>query len=254
VVIGSYKGLKVVEHSGGDAGYRSHLMRFPDQRFSVACLCNYGVTNPSRFARQVADVYLASALSPEPAKPASPVAAITLTKQELKSKVGMYWNATAEEMGRVSASDGKLQLSFAGNSATLIPIEANRFQVAEQPVEAVFESSPAGDPLRLRLNITGRKPIMMDAVPPADAPKLSDYEGAYYSEEIDSIYRVALKDGNLVVTRKKAGPTQLTPRFRDAFSSPGILGVFRFTRDAQNRINGFRLSAGRVRNFLFVKQ
>jgi CubicO group peptidase (beta-lactamase class C family) len=254
VVIGSYKGLKVVEHSGGDAGYRSHLMRFPDQRFSLACLCNYGATNPSRFARQVADVYLASSLSPESVKPASPVAAITLTEQELKNKVGVYWDAMTEQMGRVSASDGKLQLSFAGNSATLIPIEPNRFQVADQPVEAVFESSPAGDPLRLKLNITDRKPIMMGAVPPADASKLSEYEGAYYSEEIDSIYRVALKDGNLVVTRKKAAPTQLTPRFRDAFSSPGILGVFRFTRDAQNRINGFRLSAGRIRNFLFVKQ
>jgi CubicO group peptidase (beta-lactamase class C family) len=254
VVIGSYKGLKVVEHSGGDAGYRSHLMRFPDQRFSVACLCNYGRTNPSHFARQVADVYLASALAPEPAKPASPVAAITLTEQELKNKVGAYWNAMTEEMGRVSTNDGKLQLSMAGESAALIPIEANRFQVAEQPIEAVFESSPTGDPLRLRLNITGRKPITMDAMPSADAPKLSEYEGAYYSEEIDSTYRVTLKDGNLVVTRKKAGPAQLTPRFRDAFSSPGILGVFRFTRDAQNRINGFRLSAGRVRNFLFVKQ
>jgi CubicO group peptidase (beta-lactamase class C family) len=254
VVMGSYRGLKVVEHSGGDAGYRSHLMRFPDQRFSVACLCNYGGTNPSRFARQVADLYLASVLSPEPAKPASPVAAITLTEQELKNKVGVYWDGAAEEMGRVSTSDGKLQLSVAGLNAELIPIEANRFRAAEQPVEAVFESSPAGNPLRLRLNITGRRPMSMDAVPPADASKLSEYEGAYYSEEIDSTYRVTLKDGNLVVTRKKAGPAQLTPRFRDAFSSPGILGVFRFTRDAQNRINGLRLSAGRVRNFLFVKQ
>jgi CubicO group peptidase (beta-lactamase class C family) len=254
VVIGSYRGLKVVEHSGGDAGYRSHLMRFPDQRFSVACLCNYGGTNPSRFARQVADLYLASVLSPEPAKPASPVAAITLTEQELKNKIGVYWDGAAEEMGRVSTSAGKLQLSAAGLNAELIPIEANRFRAAEQPVEAVFESSPAGNPLRLRLNITGRRPMTMDAVPPADASKLSEYEGAYYSEEIDSTYRVTLKDGNLVVTRKKAGPTQLTPRFRDAFSSPGILGVFRFTRDAQNRINGLRLSAGRVRNFLFVKQ
>jgi hypothetical protein len=94
----------------------------------------------------------------------------------------------------------------------------------------------------------------MDAMPPADISKLSEYEGAYYSEEIDSTYHVTLKDSNLVVTRKKAGATQLTPRFRDAFGSPGILGVFRFTRDAQNRVNGFRLSAGRIRNFLFVKQ
>jgi CubicO group peptidase (beta-lactamase class C family) len=254
VVIGSYKGLKVVEHSGGDAGYRSHLMRFPDQRFSVACLCNHGGTNPGRFARQVADVYLASGMASEPAKSASPIAAITLTEQELKNKVGAYWEATSEEMGRISINDGKLQLSVTGLNAPLVPVEANRFRVAEPPVEAVFEASPEGSPLRLILNIPDRKPIKMDAMPPADISKLSEYEGAYYSEEIDSTYYVTLKDSNLVVTRKKAGATQLTPRFRDAFGSPGILGVFRFTRDAQNRVNGFRLSAGRIRNFLFVKQ
>jgi hypothetical protein len=95
---------------------------------------------------------------------------------------------------------------------------------------------------------------MMDAMPPADTSKLNEYEGAYYSEEIDSTYRVTLKDGALTVTRKKAAPTTLTPRFRDAFSSLGILGLFRFTRDAQNHVNGFRLSAGRIRNFHFVKQ
>jgi hypothetical protein len=108
--------------------------------------------------------------------------------------------------------------------------------------------------LRLTVNETGAMPIKLDAMPPADTSKLSEYEGTYYSEEIDSTYRVTLKDGNLVVTRKKFGPVQLTPRFRDAFSSPGILRLFRFTRDAQNRVDGFRLSAGRIRNFLFVKQ
>ena len=252
--VGSYKGLKVVEHSGGDAGYRSHLMRVPDQRFSVACLCNHGGANPSLFARQVTDVYLASVFAPAPARSASPIAAVTLTEQELKNKVGAYWDATTEEMGRVSINDGKLQLSVAGLNAALVPVEAHRFRVAEQPIEVIFEALSEGNSLRLKLNIPGRKPMTMDAMPPADTSKLSEYEGTYYSEEIDSTYRVTLKDGNLVVTRKKAGPTQLTPRFRDAFSSPGILGMFRFTRDAQNHVNGFRLSAGRIRNFLFVKQ
>ena len=254
VVVGSYRGLKVVEHSGGDAGYRSHLMRFPEQRFSVACLCNYGRTNPGGFARQVADVYLASSLGPEPPKPAPVTSAVTLTEQELKNKVGEYWDAKTEEIGRISINDGKLQLTVSGLNAALVPVEANRFRVAEPPAEVVFEAAPEGNPLRLTLNIPDRKPIMMDAMPPADASKLNEYEGVYYSEEIDSTYRVTLKDGNLVVTRKKAGPTPLTPRFRDAFGSIGILGVFRFTRDSQNRVNGFRLSAGRVRNFLFVKQ
>jgi CubicO group peptidase (beta-lactamase class C family) len=254
VTVGSYKGLKVVGHSGGDAGYRSHLMRFPDQRFSVACLCNHGGANPSLLARQVTDVYLASALAPVPAKPTPATAAVTLTEGELKNKVGVYWDASEERMVIISLREGKLYVSTGGANSLLVPIDANRFRVSEEPIEAVFETSPEGTPLRLTVNETGAMPIKLDAMPPADTSKLSEYEGTYYSEEIDSTYRVTLKDGNLVVTRKKFGPVQLTPRFRDAFSSPGILRLFRFTRDAQNRVDGFRLSAGRIRNFLFVKQ
>ncbi len=34
IVIGTYKGLPTVEHGGADAGYRSDMIRFPDQHFS----------------------------------------------------------------------------------------------------------------------------------------------------------------------------------------------------------------------------
>ncbi len=255
LAIGTYKGLNVVEHSGGDAGYRSHLMRFPDQRFSVACLCNSGVTNPSLFARRVADIYLAKELAAPPPSPASTAPpAITLSEQQLNAKVGAYWDSKLEEIGRVSLKDGKLQLSISGMNAPLVPMDANRFRAEGPPIEAVFESSAQGAATKLTVNVEGRAPLVFNAVSPADTSKLSEYEGTYYSDEIDSTYRVMLKDDKLVVTRKKFAPTPLTPAFRDAFSSLSILGTFRFTRDAQNRVNGFRLSAGRIRNFRFVKQ
>lgn len=59
LVMGQYRGLKTVGHSGADAGYRADFLRFPDQGFSVACLCNLGTINPGELARRVADVYLA---------------------------------------------------------------------------------------------------------------------------------------------------------------------------------------------------
>lgn len=256
LAVGTYKGLKVVEHSGGDAGYRSHLMRFPDQRFSVACLCNYGGTNPGGFARQIVDVYLAKEFAAPPPKPTSPTApaAVALSEQELNAKVGAYWDSKLEEVGRVSLKDGKLQLSVSGANIAMVPRDANHFRAEGAPIEIVFESTAQGSPSTMTLNIEGRSPSIYASMPPADTSKLSEYEGTYYSEEIDSTYRVKLQDGKLVVTRKKAGPTPLTPAFRDAFSSLSILGTFRFTRDAQSRVNGFRLSAGRIRNFRFVKQ
>ncbi len=255
LAVGTYKGLKLVEHSGGDAGYRSHLMRFPDQRFSVACLCNYGGTNPSFSARQIADVYLAKEFATPPPKPATTsTPAITLSESELNAKVGAYWDAKLEEVGRISLKDGKLQLSVPGANVVLIPRDANHFRAEGAPIEIVFASTAQGFPSTMTLNIEGRSPSTYTATLPADTSKLSEYEGAYYSEEIDSTYRITVNDGKLVVTRKKAGPIPLTPAFRDAFSSLSILGTFRFTRDAQHRVNGFRLSAGRIRNFRFVKQ
>ena len=63
--IGEYRGLKTVGHSGSWRGFRSHLMRFPDQKFGVVILCNLDTFNPLRLAEKVADLYLADALAPE---------------------------------------------------------------------------------------------------------------------------------------------------------------------------------------------
>src|ERR1700730_16907113 len=57
--VADYRGLHTVRHAGAWGGYRAELLRFPEQHFSVACLCNVGNANPSKRANQVADVYLA---------------------------------------------------------------------------------------------------------------------------------------------------------------------------------------------------
>jgi len=56
---GMYRGLATFDDGGADAGYRADLLRFPQQHFSVACLCNQAETNPGELARKVADIYLA---------------------------------------------------------------------------------------------------------------------------------------------------------------------------------------------------
>src|SRR5713226_2303822 len=38
--IEDYRGLHTVSHGGAWGGYRAELLRFPEQHFSVACLCN----------------------------------------------------------------------------------------------------------------------------------------------------------------------------------------------------------------------
>jgi hypothetical protein len=51
--IGEYRGLKKVYHGGDDAGYRSYVVRFPDQKFAIAILSNLGSFNPGGIARAI---------------------------------------------------------------------------------------------------------------------------------------------------------------------------------------------------------
>jgi CubicO group peptidase (beta-lactamase class C family) len=115
--VADYRGLHTVRHGGSWGGYRSDLLRFPDQHFSVACLCNVGNANPYRRVDEVADVYLGGLMKVKAPKKESEesrkketAAGIAPTPEHLQAYVGDYWG---EELGvtyRLGIADGNLKL------------------------------------------------------------------------------------------------------------------------------------------------
>ena len=61
-----WRGFPEVSHSGSTAGYSAWLGRYPDQKLSVAVLCNLAAVNATRLGHQVADVYLPESQSADP--------------------------------------------------------------------------------------------------------------------------------------------------------------------------------------------
>jgi len=59
LVIGTYRGLRTVSHSGSWAGFRASLIRFPEEKFSIICLSNLSTFNPAAISYKIADIYLA---------------------------------------------------------------------------------------------------------------------------------------------------------------------------------------------------
>ena len=117
LMVADYRGLHTVRHGGSWGGYRAELLRFPDQHFSVACLCNIGNANPSRRANEVADVYLGSMMKPRDAKKELDEDTKkenhggALTAEQLQAYVGDYWG---EELGvtyRLAIADGNLRVA-----------------------------------------------------------------------------------------------------------------------------------------------
>src|SRR4029077_14271276 len=49
-------GQHIVEHSGSTAGYSAHLLRLPDEKISVAVLCNATTARATQYAHEVADL------------------------------------------------------------------------------------------------------------------------------------------------------------------------------------------------------
>jgi hypothetical protein len=65
LAVGKYRELMTVSHSGSWAGFRSHLIHFPEHRFGVVILSNLAGIDTGTLARQVADIYLADQIAPE---------------------------------------------------------------------------------------------------------------------------------------------------------------------------------------------
>jgi CubicO group peptidase (beta-lactamase class C family) len=118
LTVADYRGLHTVSHGGAWGGYRAELLRFPEQHFSVACLCNLGNANPYGRARRVADIYLAGLLKAkeekkkDPGKNELPRADAGLTEQELQSYQGDYYSDELGVTYRLELSEGKLKLTI----------------------------------------------------------------------------------------------------------------------------------------------
>ena len=170
--IGEYRGLKTVGHSGSWRGFRSHLIRFPDQKFGVVILCNLDTFNPLRLAEKVADIYLADVLA---------------------------------------------------------PVETSESEKAAEPAE--------------------------DAKPePLTPEQLTEFEGDYYTEELDTTYSIRVHGDQLVAQHIRHDDILLTYADGHFLGNTWFFPEIHFTRDDAGHVIGFKLTGGRVRNLYFEKK
>jgi CubicO group peptidase (beta-lactamase class C family) len=253
--VSRYRGLRTVSHGGSWAGYRAELLRFPDERFTVAVLCNLSSIAPGVLARRTADIYLEDRLQPMPqaAAPGTAMAGVVLTAEDLKRLTGAYRNAVSEAIWLIEERAGRLRARPGPTTDfALVPVGDRRFRADDTPVSMTlrFEGSPAA---RFAMEVEGEKPQIFERVTlvrPTGA-ELAAFEGEYYSSELDTLYRMTVQDEALVVRRRRAHPLMLEATIRDTFRGGGF--SLTFTREA-DRVTGLRIAAGRVKDIRFQRR
>jgi len=245
-----YKGLDLVAHSGGWAGFRADMIRFPKENFTVICLVNLPRIDPSTLCRKIADIYLADKIKEEKVaeKAVIPKSPVTLTRDELKNKVGKYANEEGNFIADITLKDNTLFVETRRESFSLIPISKSAFVSKNAPLEITFEFVPAeGEAERANLIIRDEETPLrkIPASPPLTQEQLNAYAGSYYNDELPATYVLVIDKEQLFFRHRNAPRGFLRLIDKDIFMSG--YGKMRFQRDEYERITGFYLDAGRVR-------
>ena len=247
LVVGEYRGLRTVRHGGSWAGYRAELLRFPEQRTSIAVLCNYSRSAPGRLAQRVADVVLHDRLAP----PAATVAARPAggsAGSAVAQYTGSFRNAATDDIRTILARGDTLFIQYGeGDSTALRPLGDGRYAIEGSSYELRFAG--AGSFTEHVPNQPVATFIRFDR-PRLSTADLRAYTGAYYSDELDVRWSIVADSSGLVARIPGGDTLRLAPTVRDTFVGGGVVMKF---RRAGGRVNGALLHAGRVRNIGFER-
>ena len=252
--LGSYRGEPIVEHSGALYGYRTGILRFPDQRFSVVSLCNLSSANVTALMRKVADVYLVSKLGAEPAEAqgGAMLSGNGSPFPDAAQFAGKYLDLRSHFIYTFTASDGGLMAW----GAKLRRVGPNQFRDLGT---GTITFSGTGAAMRSTLVMDGD--AFFDGAkvvePELRADERSAYAGRYRSTEIDAEYVLTVgkgveAKGSLTLALKWEPPVPLSPVARDVFECPE-LGTVVFRRDSRGQIAGLNVYTVNARGVAFDK-
>jgi CubicO group peptidase (beta-lactamase class C family) len=171
---GTHRGLPYVDHGGSWGGYRAQLLRFPEQTFSVACLCNLGSADPDRRAFRVADIFLAGQLKPAAEDKSAQrgkrekKATVELTAGQLAGFAGKFASEELRATYLLQVADSRLKLvriqsgdGFVGTAPgyELRPIGTDEFVADQAGVEFKFLRDGAGQVRGFRVDAGRTKGI-----------------------------------------------------------------------------------------------
>jgi CubicO group peptidase (beta-lactamase class C family) len=254
---GAYRGLKVIDHSGGLAGYRTEDMWFPSQRLGVVVLCNNGAANATVLGQRVADVFLKDAPQPAPAGPGQAAKLddkpeVPVDPKLLDAYAGDYQLTPNLALSFVRDGDHLVAQASGQPAAPMYAVSSTAFRLKIAPIEVDFDNPADGGKAQGAVFHQNGAVIRMkriDIVRPS-AEQLKAYEGRFYSPELDVTYELSVRDGGLRV-HFPGGDLNLSPLRKDVFSAQG--GTATFTCGASGPCTGFSIDDGRAAGLRFTR-
>ena len=241
----TYNGLRRYRHTGGHEAFATQLSYYPEHDLGIITISNYGGKGWLATSK-IADLLLGEFMTAENKEEVQSIDIATEALESLKGRyVSSNFNRTLE-IGMVEDS-----LTINGDSK-LIPISENTFHVNGWDSQVVIKKGADGN-TKLTFSDNSREIYTKVASWQPTETDLKSYEGDYWSEELETLYHLTLKDGKLTIEHRWLGEIPLESLTRDLFKTDWGYNV-KFVRDSNQNISGFSIYGGRTLNVYFGRK
>ncbi len=261
LTIDEQRGLRRVHHGGADVAHRSMLVYYPEINAGITTQSNHSGFS-SNVAFELAEAFFADAMESEDDEAVEtgegsfdPEA---YDPEDFDDYVGRYdLDASPNFILTFTREDGTFYTQATGQQQLeIVPTSDSTFALTVVEASVVFHRNEAGEVDGITLNQNGQNHAtrLDDDGAAGWAPTvedLADFEGRYFSEELETFYTLTLEDEVLVVSHRRLADANLTAGEEDAFTGGGL--TYSFERDRNGAVIGFYVANGRTRDVRFER-
>jgi hypothetical protein len=241
LTVDRYKGLKDVSHGGATAGYQTFMSRYPDNKVSIAVMCNGTSPSAGGIAAGITD----EIFGPFPETPRAETAKVS--EDELKKFVGIWRNEKTHAPARFVIENGVSRWS----GARLTPMGGGQFAAGNNQLKFAFDKDGKS---MIAETVDSDGEVRRFAPEKEWTPtpeELASFKGDWFSEEAGATVTLAVDGDKAFIKQRLATRLAMQPLYKDHFSLQG--SVVWFTRDKNGKVNGMHVGASRMRDMPFVR-
>jgi CubicO group peptidase (beta-lactamase class C family) len=241
---GLHRGLKLYSHNGGHSSFITQLRYYPEHEIGIISISNLGQIGAIP-TNKIAEYIQENQMNPKVIRDDKP---FDIDKKKLKQFEGTYINSLKNQTRQIGLVNDSLTIW--GNSK-LIPISPTTFRTIGWGGK--FEIKTI-DNEKIQLKIQGDSETIYEKVNSWIPSKkdLIEYEGKYWSEELETLYHINIQDKKLVIRHRWLGEIQLEPITNDLFRYRWGWYV-ELIRNKENKIEGLNINSSRTLNVYFER-
>ncbi len=239
--VAKYKGMKDVSHGGATAGYQTFLARYPDNKVSVAVMCNGTSPSAGAIAAGITD----EIFGPYPATP--PAEAAKVSDDELKKFVGLWRHEKTHAPARFMFENGVSRFS----GARLTPMGGGQFTAGDSKLKITLDKD--GKPVSAEfIDSDGEVSRFAPEQQWTPTPEqLASFQGDWFSEEAEARLTFAVEGDKSFIKQRPSTSLSMQPLYKDHFLVQG--NIVWFTHDKNGKVDGMHVGTSRMRDMPFVK-